>query len=190
MKVSAAISVVVLATALVGCKPTCTNCSTQPDAGSWAAPFCRNCTANRDCADPKNFCVVRTADAPGQCGIDCTADQVCPANSHCTSIIVQGTTVGLNCVGDLELPCGSSYCKSCTANRDCGAKENFCVDLGTAVVCGSDCAAGQACPAGAACVPILVNGVEAGKNCVPGAASECLGADGGSGGDAGGGDGG
>ncbi|MHB8873159.1 MAG: hypothetical protein ACYC8T_05675 [Myxococcaceae bacterium] len=93
--------------------------------------------------------------------------------------------------GGCTLPSDTShYCRSCTANSDCGGSDNFCVGTGTSGFCGTDCSLGQTCPASSHCVTVTAKGLAEGENCVPVEGAVCATGSGGGGGGTGGGGGG
>lgn len=109
-------------------------------------PGCRD---NGDCIIGEG-CVGAGFGRLGQCGRDCTDNNLCQPGELCN--ITEGV-----CERDTRGP----YCQGCAggvASDDCGDFGNYCLtdSVNGGEFCGVDCAAGEDCPQGYSCSQVII----------------------------------
>jgi hypothetical protein len=127
----------------------------QQDAAVPLLPFAARCQADDQCAS--GHCLPPGPGNGGVCTIECVPGELCPLSWDCKA----AGAVRL-CVPRID-----RLCQVCTADQDCNAAGDLCLDVGSARACGRDCSQAD-CRPGYACADVPgADGGLRGRQCVP-----------------------
>ena len=87
-------------------------------------PYCLGCAGgvqSDDCGSRGNFCLLDTVNGGAYCGVDCAADQACPAGYECRDVIILPASTLPTCA--LPEACEAERCTrsltACVIDEDC-----------------------------------------------------------------------